>query len=157
MNTNVSQEQINALKCLIINLDGDNEVKKVIFALIDASECLTKPVAYTTTSPELINKISLFINSGEGIRLKGLMKLLGANFNPDSNHQSTKNFAITADSAWRFSKHDGCLSNGKFIVEMLPGCDDTRTFWLSFHSYDPDAAQISEAQVNQMGLPILVT
>lgn len=155
MNANVSQEQIEALKYLILNLDGDDEVKKVIFALIDASKCLTRPVAYTTSSPELIDKISRFINSGKGVRLRGLMELIGANFNPDSDYQSQKNYAVTPNSAWRFSKHDGYLSQGKFIVEMLPGCDNTRTFWLSFHSYDADATEISEAQVSGTSLSIL--
>jgi hypothetical protein len=154
MNTNVSQGQIDALKYLIPNLDGDDEVKKVIFALIDASECLTKPVAYTTTSPELISKIRQFIGSEKVICLRWLMRLLGANFNPDSDPQLSKNYAVTIDSAWRFSSHDGYLSNGKFVVEMLAGCDNTRTFWLSFHSYDPDATEISEAQVSKVELPI---
>jgi hypothetical protein len=156
MNTNVSTEQIDALKYLILNLNGAKEAKRAIFALIDASECLTKPVAYTTSSSELIQKIRQFISSDKGICLKRLMELLGANFNPDSNPQLSKNYAVTANSAWRLSFHEGYFSQGKFIVDVLPGHDDTRTFWLSFHAYDHDATEISETQVNQVELPILV-
>lgn len=152
MKANVSEEQINALKYLILNLNGSDEAKKIVFALIDASERLTKPVAYTASTHELVGKVSSFIHSDKGINLRRIIKLLGVSFNTDSDRESSRNVTVNPNNVWHFSDHDGYFSEGEYKVAMRPGEEHTVTFWLSFHSYDHKAIEIFEEQVNEAEL-----
>jgi len=151
MNTNVSQKQINALKYLILHSRVNQEVKKILFALIDASEKFTIPVAFTTCSRKTIYNLEHVIHSdGVPPHLNEIMKLLGVDYNPNRKIQTER--GMSPINTWGFSRHDGYLSEGEFIISMRPGKKYTRTVWLSFEWYDRQAKEITQEQVDAVEL-----
>jgi len=130
----VKPEQIQALKYLIFcSKDAGSETKKTLFALIDASEGLTKSVCYTGYSQDISYGIENLLCSHHATHLNTVMTLIGTNFN--------------------FSHHDGYfVKSGKFKIELKPFKKITHTIWLSPESYDKKAVEISEKQVDRAQL-----
>lgn len=148
MKTEVTEEQMDALKCFVIHSDVDDETKKVILALISASDNLTQPIAITLYSKEVISNVRTFIQSENKLCLRLIMKLIGANYNPYSDKSLPKNLVITSSSAWRFTSCDGYFLDGIYIQNIKPGTEYTRTIWLSLHPYDREAMEITQKEVN---------
>jgi hypothetical protein len=134
MNALVSKEQINALKYLILKSQSSGpETKKVCFALIDASEGLTKPVCFTGYSEDITYGVHDMSSSLRNTHLGALMKLIGTNF--------------------EFSDHDGYFSKtGEFLTKIHPEEKRTRTIWLSSKPYDREAEKVTVEQVEAVEL-----
>ncbi len=130
----VKPEQLQALKYLILHSkDAGPETKKALFALIDASEGLTKSVCYTGHSQDITEGIENVLCCQHATHLSTIMTLIGTSFD--------------------FSHHDGYFAKlGKFKIEIKPFKRYTHTIWLSPESYDKKAVEISEKQVDRVQL-----
>lgn len=142
----ISKKQIEALKHLVLGFDTIDEVKKILFALINASDGLTQPVCFTIYSVNLVLPMANVLSSNFS-PLDAMMELLGAGYNPNKD----KDFELL-DEVWMFSHHDGYFSEGKFIIAIRPGKESSRTVWLSLRSYDKKAKEITEADVEEVEL-----
>lgn len=146
---NISNNQVNALKHLILCIETTIEAKKLLFALINASKNFTVQVAYTTCDESLINEVSNVLDSNMS-PLWPIMSVLGAKYNP--NPECPPSYP---GEVWDFAQHDGYFSEGKFIPgKSKPGNKnkETRTFWLSYRRYYDKATEIYEDDVKNTEL-----
>lgn len=148
MERQVSKEQIYTLKEIILRLHVSQELKKIFFALIAASDMLTKPVFYTVYSARIAKGAHRVIR-GE---MRSAMWLIGADFNPHPVTRSSINETLT-NRQWKFSFHGGYFSEGKFNSgETRPGKSSSYTIWLSLHAYDYEAMEVNSEEVKRVEL-----
>jgi len=130
----VIQNQINALKYLIlVSPDCGQETKKACFALIDASEGLTKPVFFTGYSEDITYGVHGMCCSHGKTHLDALMHLMGMEF--------------------KFSHHGGYfISPGNFQSKLKRWKKYTHTIWLSPQTYERQATEIPLKKVKAVKL-----
>lgn len=145
----LSEKQVRAFKCLILNTKETRKIRKILFALFEASNELTKPVAFTSYSRKTVFRIDNFMKFGGGINWHEIMQLLNADFNPNPYFEPE---GETDHCEWHFDQSDGYFSGGEFIPAVRAGKEYSRTIWLTYKNHDPKAMKISSEQVDKTEL-----
>ena len=130
----ITDVQIKALKYLIFkSKDCGPETKKICFALIDASEGLTKPVYFTANSKDAQDGPACMVSSVSSTHLQEVLKAAGS------------------DTV--LSHHGGFfVSPGIFKPELRNKEKHTHTIWLSFKRYDKKAFEVTKETVEKVEL-----
>lgn len=132
----ITEEQIKALKYLIYKSeDAGPETKKACFALIDASEGLTKPVCFTGYSADINSGVNNMISPLGSTHLNRIMEAMGTNF--------------------RFSFDEGYFDKGEFKHEIRPGKNRTNTIWLSAEEHDKQAREVSSDEFEMQRFKVI--
>lgn len=131
---NFSSTQINSLKYLIfMSKNSGPETKKICFALIDASEGLTKAVCFTVNSEDAQFGIHNMVSFNGTTHLQEIMKCIGTKMS--------------------FSHHGGYHDkDGVFQPELIEGEEHTHTIWLSEIRYDKKALELIKEYVEKIVL-----
>ena len=120
----VSKERIDILKYIIFNSkDASPDTKRILFALIEASDSLTKPVYFTSHSKDVAHGIHNMLSCGYHTHLSEFTNLLCEGFHFSHGVRSPK-----------------------------PDRKYDQTIWLAFEFYDSEATEITEEQVNKVKL-----
>ena len=139
MKKKFSNTQIKALKYLIyMSNDAGPETKKICFALIDASEGLTKPVYFTSNFED---------NSDCGTH--NMVSVNG------TTH--LQELLMTMGTKFIFCTHSGHFDfAGNYNGKSREGENNTLTIWLSNVRYDKNASPIASKLVEETKLEQLL-
>ncbi len=129
----IKQEQIEALKYMLLGSENGSEFsKKICFLLLDKSQCLSKAVCISITQSDKISKelVDDFNHGNHDMRSSNLKTHLGA-------------LMRMTGSDFNFTGHCGDYIDGTFKTGVGDDMDRySGTIWLSAERYDHNAERI---------------
>jgi hypothetical protein len=131
MTRRVKEDRVEALKFLINeSQDAGAQIKRILLALIEASDGLTKPVYFTDFTKRVACGISDVLDQKSDVHLKKLFCLLGTKF--------------------QFSSQFGHFDSRGFRSLTYPGKLYTVTIWFSPFMYDRSAKEVTSKQIHKI-------